>query len=261
VRLPERLASTDPSECLAAIDTAVAQASATADVLRALAECLGSRHKLIQRRAAQAFASLSASGVAVRDVLLATLLSRAQQQRWGAAYALSLLSAPPWEALPVLLECLGIDDGDVRWAAADILVRMRVEGDALDELRVLSSTGTAVQRKMAAYCLRDLGTRLPAVEQTLLAAVEDADPGVRMAAMSALARLSSDRVAVAQRLVRLLGDPDPGVRRAAAATLGAVGQRSDTVLTALRAAAASPDRSLRRAAERSLRRLAGDGRA
>jgi HEAT repeat protein len=260
VSLPRRLTSADASERLRAIDAVVADGRAAADVLSALAECLASRNKLIQRRAAQAFAALSAGGVAVQDILVATLLSPAQHQRWGAVYALSLLGPPPRDTLPVLLECLAVDDGDVRWAAADILVHMPVAGEVLDALRVLLRTGTAAQRKMAAYCLRDLDVRLPLVEQTMLAALDDADAGVRMAGMSALVRLSSDRAVLAQRLVRLIQDRDPGVRRAAAAALGAAGYRSDGVLTALRAAAADADPSLRRAAERSLRQLTDDAR-
>ncbi len=244
-----------PAECLAAIAAVQARADADPAALAALARHLGSRHKMIQRRAAEAFAVLDRRGIPVRDVLLATLQSAAPHQRWGAAYALSLLGALPPASLPVLVECLGVDDGDVRWAAANILLGMRGAGDVVDALRELLRAGNAAQRKMAAYCLRDMDAPSPVAERALLAALDDAEPGVRMAAMSALVRLSADHTAVARGLIPLLGDAEPGVRRAAAATLGAVGERSDVVLAALRAAAAGPDPSLRRAAERSLRRL------
>ena len=77
---------------------------------------------------------------------------------------------------------------------------------------------------MVAYCLRDLEVRTAAVEAALFAALDDDEARVRMAAMSALARLSADRSAVANRLIGMLNDADIGVRRAAAAVLGQLGE-------------------------------------
>jgi HEAT repeat protein len=108
---------------------------------------------------------------------------------------------------------------------------------------------------MAAYCLRDLGVRSPAIETALLAALHDTEAGVRLAAMSSLARLSATHALLVPHVADLLTDPDPGVQRAAAVVLGTLGESSTAALTALRQAAASPDASLRRAAERSLHRL------
>jgi len=248
------LQSAHATECLDAIDEVSRQVGADDRELQALAQCLGAPQKTIQRRAAAAFAALSARGVDVRPVLLAALASDEPPRRWGAAYACSLLGTPPAQVLPVLLTTLGCEDGDLRWAAASILVRMK--GEALvDELRALLTAGNAAQRKMAVYCLRDLEARVADVEHALFAALDDPDSGVRMAAMSALARLSADRHTVALRVVGVLNDTDPGVRRAAAAILGSLGDRSAAVLAALRAAAAGPDPSLQRAAARSLRLL------
>jgi HEAT repeat protein len=183
------------------------------------------------------------------------LRSTAPRQPWGAAFALSLLGVPPPETLPVLLACLGGDDGDIRWAAANILVRIHDVPQLIEMLQDALRAGNPAQRKMAAYCLRDLDARSPAIERALFDALNDADPGVCIAAMASLARLSAHRAAVAARLIVVLDDPKAGVRRAAAAVLGALGDVSQPVVAALRAAAASPDASLRRAAERSLRLL------
>jgi HEAT repeat protein len=245
----------DPAESLAAIDAVVARAAVDAAALRSLGECLASRHKVVQRRAAEAFVALHARGIAVRDQILMLLHSETLPQRWGAAYALSLLGPPPASVVPILLECLGAGDGDVRWAAADILLRLRDRVPLVEPLCGLVRSGNAGQRKMAAYCLRDLDQTSAAAESLMLAALQDIDPGVRMAAMSYLVGAASDRAAAAHRIVDLLNDPDAGVRRAAAAILGRLGQRSATVHAALRAAAVSGDPSLQRAAERSLRQL------
>src|SRR6266403_381770 len=174
----------------------------------------------------------------------------------GAAFALSLAGDPPAASLPVLLETLGADDGDLRWAAAGIVVRLQHERAALVEsLRTLVASGNAAQRKMALYCLRDLEACTPAVEQAVLHALGDADRDVRLAAVATLARLARDRGAAAAKLVHALETGDERVRRAAAAALGALGERSAPVLAALGAASASPDPSLRRAAEGALRQL------
>ena len=253
--LAQRLDAPDVAERLAAMADVTAAADTDAATLAALADCLGDRRKVIQRRAAETFATLSKHGADVQPVLLAALASDAITQRWGAAYALSLLGRAPQVALPVLLKALGCDDGDIRWAAGNIVVRMRDHPGLIDALRDVLATGNAAQRKMAAYCLRDLDVRTPETEQALLAALHDADTNVRLAAISCIARLAIDRAAAAQRLVDLLGDPDVSVRRISAAVLGPFGERSAAVLAALRAATTTADVSLRRAAERSLRLL------
>ena len=118
--LAQRLGAPGVAERLAAMADITTAGDADPATLAALTDCLGDRRKVIQRRAAETFAALSQHGAAVQPVLLAALASDAITQRWGAAYALSLLGAAPQVALPVLLEALGRDDGDVRWAAGNI---------------------------------------------------------------------------------------------------------------------------------------------
>ena len=253
----QRLRSADTVERLGAMADVIAPGGcADADVLEALAACLGDARKIIQRRAAETFAALGAQGTSVRDLLLRTLESDVTRQRWGAAYALSLLGDAPPVTLPTFLEALGSDDGDVRWAAGNILARRSGDTALVDALQRLLGTGNPAQRKMAAYCLRDLNARSPAVEHALFAALHDPDPYVRLAAISAIGRLAIDRPTAAQGLIDLLADADASVQRVAAAILGLLGDRSDVVHAALTRASQSADTSLARAAERSLRLLA-----
>src|SRR5439155_13215653 len=191
------------------------------------------------------------------EVLLAARASPLPRRRWGAAFALSLAGDPPAATLPVLLETLGADDGDLRWAAAGIVVRLGDQAALVGSLCALVTSGNAAQRKMALYCLRDLDARTSEVEQALLHALGDADRDVRLAAVATLARLARDRGGAAERLVHALETGDERVRRAAAAGLGALGERSASVLAALRAASVSVDPSLRRAAAGALRQLGG----
>ncbi|TMA71029.1 MAG: hypothetical protein E6J69_00715 [Deltaproteobacteria bacterium] len=250
----DRLRSPSVEDRVAAIAELGHGDAGTAE-LEALALCLGHDHKLVQRRAAEAFAALDRRGTPVRAVLAAALRSTAARQRWGAAYALALLGAPPRDTLPVLLETLGEDDGDLRWAAARIVVRMRDEPELVRMLAELAARGRGPQRKMALYCIRDLGAPSTDAEGVAAAALGDPDVGVRLAALSTLPAVAVDRVTASHRLLSLLEDPDGGVRRAAAVALGELGTGSEEVVAALHAAAASEDASLKRAAERALRRL------
>jgi HEAT repeat protein len=249
------LRASDLATRLAAI-AALAEADAPApDELAALVESLGEGRKAVERGAAETFATLAARGVAVERVLDEALASSFPRRRWGAAYALSLLGDPPLRTLPVLLDALGVDDGDVRWAAAGVVVRLKDREATARALLDLLRSGNGPQRKMALYCLRDLGARSAEVEQAVLGALGDADWDVRLAAITTLPRLALARPAAAERLVAVLETGEIRDRRAAAAALGALDERSPRVLAALRACGPE-DAALRRAAERTLAKLA-----
>src|SRR6185369_11482334 len=104
---------------------------------------------------------------------------------------------PPPAIVPVLLDTLGAEDGDLRWAATAILLGLSDRAATVAGLRGLLDAGNAAQRKMALYCLRDLGIRSPDAEAAAIRALADVDQGVRLAAMAALARLALDRGAAA----------------------------------------------------------------
>jgi HEAT repeat protein len=232
-----------------------ASTTATKEELDALAACLASHDKLIQRRAAEALAELHVAGVQVEGLLLEALRSRDAGRRWGAAFALSLVGPLPAEVRPVLIESMGVDDGDVRWAAADILLRMPGWDSGPEDLRRLLLDGNTHQRKMVAYCLRRLDQRSAKVQTALTIALGDVEVGVRLAALAALSHLAVDHGAAADAIALLVEDRDAGVRRAAAAALGDLVQISPAASAALQSATASDDESLRRAAARSVERL------
>jgi HEAT repeat protein len=244
-----------PSDALALVERVIVNGTADAADVAALVTNLGHARKLVQRRVADALAFLRERGVDVRPSVVAALQSPNAQQRWGAAFALSRLGTPPPEVLPVLVQALGAADGDVRWAAAEILKGLPGHPDLPAVLHGLLRAGSAEQRKMAAYCLREIGQPSVETEAALLGALHDSDVGVRLAALTCVARLATNRRLVAERLTVLLEDGEARVQRASAVALGELRESSPSVLAALRRAAASSDSSLQRAATRSLRRL------
>jgi HEAT repeat protein len=158
-----------------------------------------------------------------------------------------------------LSEALSDDDGDIRWAAANLIVRLG--GEYPEEIRerliTLGDDSDSNARKMALYCIRDLGIRGADLLAVLERAVRDLDVHVRLAALAVLTRLT-DAIDDAARLAIgcLESDSDAGVRRAAAVALGNLQHNSTRTAEALRAAAGDlSDTSLARAARGALERL------
>jgi hypothetical protein len=212
--------------------------------------------KRARRQAAEALGHLAASDVRIRDRLVSELAAGPPARLWTVAYALYLAGDRSERLWPVLLGGLGADDGDLRWATARLIVHLDI--DDLDRRFVdAAATGPREQRKMALYCLRERGVRTPEIEQCALRALVDAEPGVRLAALSTLAALFVDASRAGERMATLLEDPDAGVRRAAAAALGKLGAVGPAVAEALATAARGADPALARAARTALDRLGG----
>lgn len=244
-----------PVRATALLELAERPSMPSQDEMDAVLAALRDERKLVQRRAADALAQLAARGVEVRSALEAAVCSGPWRERWGAAYALSRLGAPPPAAVDALVEGLAVADGDLRWAAAECLRRVaRADPDpVIARLLRLADDGVPPARKMALYCLRDLGE--PRAADVAEAALSAPAVEVRLAGLAAFARVTADRAAAARRIAALLDDPDPRLRRAAAGTLGTLGERAAEIVAALEKAARSPDAALSRAAARSLRLL------
>ena len=254
----------DPEVRLAAIGVIAESphATLTEPSLDALIQCVGANRKIIQRRAAEALAVVASQDRRVVEKLRATLSHSDPRARWGAAYALGLVGlddALDLRAMPSLIEALSSNDGDVRWAAAELVVRLsKKHRDAvISQLISLARTGNLSARKMALYCLRDVG----GPREELLAVAEsccgDHQSLLKMAALSLISRVENPGDRAATLAIRLLeDDPDGGVRRCAAVALGHIGHRSPRVTEALaRAANIEDDTYMRRAAQGALTRL------
>lgn len=251
---PPDLSAADEQTCLA---TVAALATSPPDALAArdtLLSLLPHASMAVRRRAAEALARLSGLDESVRISLRPLLATADSRRRWGAAYALALVGENSAELRAAVEHCLGDDDPDVRWAA--VALRCRLSGPAeSDGLVRLLRHGTPLQRRMAAYCLRQVYPASTAAADAVLRALEDSDAAVRLAACAAAVRLISDVRRLDAPLERLLADRDPRVQRAAAARCGEVSEHSERLVAALRRATANPDPALRRAAAGALQRL------
>ncbi len=261
--IAQRLRSGDPEERRAACIEAVGDPAATL-LLDALGEKLGDPVRAVARSASDALTSLGRRDPAVGGVLRAALHSDGPSRRFGAAFTLARLAPPTPALIPALVEAMSGPDGDVRWAAAKLLVETgRAHGEVLAVLLGLARTADhATCRRMAAYCLRELAPDRPEAARVLLEATFDDDRGVRRAAFTALAALIDPPAPVRARLCACLADdPDPVVRRIVAVALGELGAADPAVMgaearAALRLASeSSQDPDLTRAARRALERM------
>ncbi len=242
------LRAMDPRESAKRIDARLAGA---------LVLLLGDPSRTRQRHAADALRGLVPHAPALSAALQSALGALDPRLRWGVAYTLGHSGdAPDANLWPAVRETLALEDGDQRWAAAELTCALaRRHAEIRADVRSTAETGPPTMRRMLLYCLRDLED--PEMPRIASGRLEDEDPGVRLAALAALTAAHTAAVqGCASRVAALVSaDPDPGVRRAAAATLGKLGLASEDVLGTLRRAADGPDPSLARAAQGALRRL------
>jgi len=258
-----RLASADPGERRAACSAAAADPSGVL-LAEALAGALGDPVKAVVRAASDALVAIARTQGSIDEALRRALHGDEPTRRWGAAFTLARLEPPGPRLLPALVEALASGDGDVRWAAARLLVDAgRLHGEVLPLLIGLARAGeNPVVRRMATFALRELAPDRPEAAEVLLAGARDGDLHVRRAATTAMAALIDPPESVAAHLLAALReDPDAATRRLAALALGEIGAEQpgavpkDTAEHLAAAGARAEDPDLVRAVERALVRL------
>jgi HEAT repeat protein len=144
----------------------------------------------------------------------------------------------------------------VRWAVILLLAKLTKTNYALIQLPItLFAGGTATQRRMVIYYLKELKLQNETVRQALLRGLQDSEPTVRVAAVIGLKEQEVDSAGKKALLELLVGDSDVRVRHAAAITLASLGSPSEDFLTALNRAAESAQAPLKKAASAALRIL------
>lgn len=263
----EQLDSQDPAERQAACQSAAEDPSATL-LAEALGTALGDPVKAVGRAASDALVEIAqrAGNEDVENAVRTALHSRDPARRWRAAFTSARLAPPSPRLLPALVEGFASADGDVRWAAAKVMVEMgRSHGEVLPVLVGLVRTGESpVVRRMATFALRELAPDRIEAAEVLLEAADDTDLGVRRAALTAMASLMEPPPQIAERLLDTLrADGDGPARRLAALALGEIGSQDparvpDGTSVVLEQArdASQDDPDLCRAIERALTRLA-----
>lgn len=202
------------------------------------------------RKAVDALISMATDEARIADALSELLNDPSRKNRWPIAYILANLPSPPPTCIAVLIETLDHRDADIRWAVTLILIRLaKTDGHVLKLLVDLVSEGTANQRRMAIYALRDAGLADEGSVQALVDALRDPDPKVRVAAVTSLRMepgLGEERKNEILRL--FLEDQDLRVRNSAAVTLALLGAPSEKFLSELGKAKVSDNAQLKKAA-------------
>jgi HEAT repeat protein len=239
-----------------------AVADNAAAVVESLIRELGDARKAVQRRAIDELVAIVASGdPLVIEKLRASIVSADRRVRWAAAYALAQIGAGAFamDSADALCEAMADDDGDIRWAATNLMVKLGRENLPAISARLLKLAADSDHnaRKMALYCIRDLEIAGPELLAVLESAMHDANVHVRLAALAVLSRIRDASGHSARIILECMkSDPDAGVRRAAASALGNIQDAGTDAMAALASAATDrADESLARAARGALDRL------
>ena len=262
--LLERLASADSAErrraCLAA-----AEGPSAVLLADALAEALGDPEKAVARAASDALVEIATRLGGVETAIRKALRSELPRRRWGAALTAARIEPPGPRLLPPLVEALGSADGDLRWAAARLIVEIgRLHGEVLPLLLAMVRSGErASQRRMAIFALRELAPDSIEAADALMDATRDTDLQVRRASFTAMAALTALAPGIAARLLEAVHqDDDAASRRLAALSLGELGRANPEAISpaALRRLRdieeQCQDPDLQRAIQRTLARMA-----
>ncbi|MCC7374976.1 MAG: HEAT repeat domain-containing protein [Verrucomicrobiales bacterium] len=171
------------------------------------------------RQGLQALYRTAAALGAVGQPALPSLTNDLVHARWhvraGAAMALGYLRPPALETIPGLLGLLGDERAEAREAALETLVGFG--GPAVEPLvQVLKSERPMVARRSAAEALGRIGPKASSALDAVRAALEsDKETAVRVACVSALARLGGHGADVVPMLLATWRQADPPVSAAA----------------------------------------------
>ena len=211
---------------------------------------LDSPDKLKVRAAVDALLALAPGTADLKNILQERLTEAGRKNYWPVAYILGHLKDPSSRCIDILIGGLDHREADIRWAIALILVRIAKENAAVIKLLIdLCARGTANQKRMALYCLRDLALSDAQSLAAMFNALADHDPTVRVAASISLKRRSDVDEEKKRTLLQVyLQDANTNVRNAVVITLASLGSPSEEFLEALNGASDSNDLQLRKAA-------------
>jgi HEAT repeat protein len=232
--------------------------SAASEKIAQLVRLLGHSDKKIIRQSVDALVALAGNTPELRHEVTTAMTRAPVDKRWPMAYVLAQIAPLDNLSFDALKEALDTPDPDIRWAIVVLLVRLAKErgGNVVECLVALAGSGTATQRRMAMYALRDIGAQDDASQQAIRDALGDADPMVRVAALSSLKAFPElARSAVAEILRMLADDPDARVRATAAMALAQSGVEAPEVREALERAAGGNDPVVCKAARMGLEML------
>lgn len=222
--------------------------------ISSLIDALEHPDKLVIRRAVDALIEFAGRQREVATTLNQLLADTRRKNLWPLAYVLANLPSPSQTVLKVLMDTLGSQDSEVRWAVALLLIRLaKTDQQLASYLLELLSKGTAIQKRMVLYCLRDLGLEDEVSLQALLNSLRDSDPMVRVAAVISSKSRRGCNAESKKLLMKLFSeDPDSRVRNVAAVALAQLGWDSEEFRQALAGAGQSDNARESKAASAAL---------
>ena len=209
------------------------------------------------RAAVDKLIALAETSAGLRDTLNHRLNEPDHRNYWPVAYVLGHQSQPSGAVLRTLLIALDHREPDIRWANGLLLVRIAQQEPAVVSLLIeLCISGSANQKRMALYCLRDLALSDGESRAAMLNALDDDEPTVRVAAVTSLKLRSDVDAAVRQKLLAsYLRDTDDRVKNAVAVTLASLGSADQEFLRALTKASISGNQQIKKSADAALKIL------
>jgi|SRR5581483_794645 HEAT repeat protein len=228
------------------------------DRLARLVAALDHPDKKIIREAVDALVALAPSQPEVGGEVEAALMRAPVYKRWPMAYVLAQIGPPSDACFAALEGGLDAPDPDIRWAIVVLFARLAREsgGATRERLASLARSGTATQRRMAIYTLRDIGPADALAHEAVRGALADTDPLVRVAALTSLKVFPEiARTAVGDMQRMLESDDDARVRAAAAVALAQSGAPMAEIRGALEGSAMTGDPTVVRAVRAALEML------
>ena len=170
--------------------------------IAALIAALDHPDKPTIRAAVDKLIALAETSETVRQALHDRLSEADHRNYWPVAYVLGHQAQPSGVVIRTLLDALDHREPDIRWANGLLLVRIAQQvGAVVTLLTELCATGSANQKRMALYCLRDLALNDDQSRAAMLQSLEDQEPTVRVAAATSLKVRTDVDAAVRQKLL------------------------------------------------------------
>ena len=209
------------------------------------------------RAAVDKLIALAETSETVRQALHNRLSEADHRNYWPVAYVLGHQAQPSGVVIRTLLCALDHREPDIRWANGLLLVRIAQQVAAVVALLTdLCATGSANQKRMALYCLRDLALNDEQSRAAMLKSLEDQEPTVRVAAATSLKVRSDVDIAVRQKLLAAyLHDADDRVKNVVAVTLASLGSPTEEFMQALNQASRSGNGQIKKSADAALKML------
>jgi HEAT repeat protein len=222
-----------------------------------LIEALDERQPVSTRiSAASGLSRAGANAMPATKPLAECLDSADDVLRWHAGFALSKIGS---SALPILMSKLSSADPRAQCAALDTLGWIGAgAGAAIETVKILCSSTLSTLRFAACSALiritGDSSAGLPA----MLAALDDRDDKVRLAAMQRIGEGGHLTQPAIPKILQSLADPSPSVRAAAALTLARINAKGSEVVQGLTQLVPHPDAEVQAAAAIALSSLGKD---